>query len=397
MIGGKGKGAKKAAVATPAAAASGGGSSVIPPPPPPERQGESGTAGASSEESKFEKATAVAGKVAVAVEGTETALEYVVEKGTAMDLQTGAVEETEELSGVVVEAVTFVLGDGAKDVLAGVVDTVQDALPYAKAVIGVVKSIYERYNAIKAVKVELREFVNFIQTLETAVVAALKSSKIKAFLERLAVQLKEAGEIVACLTTKRNTKWSRFWNSKADRESLVEMRQRLRETMNDTQFTIAVETMSTVTALNDATVGGGGGGGGGGAAAAVEKADALRNQILAKVGHGADETAALQELFETGNEDLKTAVLERLGVQEGALKGELDELKMGQAEIKKGQAEIKTGVDKLLDTTVFMLVIVRLPVRTRSLLPSLMALSMMPTEDLLGCDLSIVSLASSLW
>lgn len=329
-----------------------------------------------SEESSLEKAKAAAGKVAVAVEGTEIALEYVVEKSTAMDLQTGAVEETEELSGVVVDAVTFVLGDGAKDVLAGVVDTVQDALPYAKAVIGVVKCIYERYSAIKAVKVELRDFVNFIQTLETAVVAALKSFQIEAFLKRLAVQLKEAGEIVACLTTKRNTKWSRFWNSKSDRDSLVEMRQCLRETMNDTQFTMAVETRA---ALDDATVGGGGGGGGGGAAAAVEKADALRKQILAKVGHVADETAALQELFKTGNEDLKTTVLGRLGVQEEALKGELDELKRCQAEIKK-------GVDKLLDNSVFMLVIVRLPVRTRSLLPILMALSMMPTEGLLGCD-----------
>ena len=97
--------------------------------------------------------------------------------------------------------------DAAKDVVVGAVEIVQDALPYAKAVIGAVKFIYERYSAMKAVKVELRDFVNFIRTLETAVVAALKSFRNKDFLESLANRLKEAAEIVNRLATERKTKW----------------------------------------------------------------------------------------------------------------------------------------------------------------------------------------------
>eukprot|EP00947_MAST-08B_sp_MAST-8B-sp1_P003741 g3741.t1 len=98
---------------------------------------------------------AAAGAASLIEEGVDTVVDNLQETGEAVDLGTGAIDETEELNETVTNVVNVVLGEEATAVLGDALEIVKEALPYAKAAVKAIKFIYERYSAMKAVKAEL--------------------------------------------------------------------------------------------------------------------------------------------------------------------------------------------------------------------------------------------------
>ena len=129
----------------------------------------------------------------------------------------------------------------------------------------------------------------------------------------LAEKLEDAKELVATCTG-RKTKWSRFWHSKGDRAALVEAQEGFRQTMNDAQFTMLVDSQKVAVAMRDALDGARSK-----ATADTAAEDALRERILASVGGVDDEVQALRAVMAEGNEGVKQAVLKGLQMQESEL------------------------------------------------------------------------------
>ena len=104
--------------------------------------------------------------------------------------------------------------------------------------------------------------------------------------------------------SQKRTGFMAWWNAKIDRETLIEIKGEIMETMKIAQFTMQIDTKEDIVKM-------------------LEKDDKLRNKFT-----GTSEEA-LKMLFDDSNSNLKNEILQHLNLKEDELKHEFNEIMKG--------------------------------------------------------------------
>ena len=206
------------------------------------------------------------------------------------------------------------------DVLDGI-DVIAEVFPFAKIFITTCKTIYDRCQEPERLRVEIQDFLSFLKIIERNIIKGLKNFQEKEPLKLINGELTKA--TTAIEDANKRTGFMAWWNSKNDREHLLEIREEIMRLMKIAQFTMQIDMKEDIVKM-------------------FAKDDALRMKLMNTSNNNGVETSSIENALQTilNDSTLKNEILNHLQLNEDDLKFELNEIKQGIQKIEQKQDEM---------------------------------------------------------
>ena len=206
------------------------------------------------------------------------------------------------------------------DVLDGI-DVIAEVIPFAKVFITTCKTIYDRCQEPERLRVEIEDFLSFLKIIERNIIKGLQNFQEIEPLKLINGELKKA--TMAIEDANKRSGFMAWWNSKNDREHLLEIREEIMRLMKIAQFTMQIDMKEDIVKM-------------------FAKDDALRMKLMNTSNNNGVETSSIENALQTilNDSTLKNEILDHLQLNEDDLKFELNEIKQDIQKIDRKQDEM---------------------------------------------------------
>eukprot|EP00943_MAST-04B_sp_MAST-4B-sp1_P000052 g52.t1 len=120
------------------------------------------------------------------------------------------------------------------DVLDGI-EVISEVIPFAQLFIKTCKNIYDRCQEPGRLRAEIQDFLDFVQLLEKSIIKGLKIFQETEPLRIINAALMKGIKTIDA--SQKRTGFMAWWNAKIDRETIIEIKGEIMETMKIAQFT----------------------------------------------------------------------------------------------------------------------------------------------------------------
>ena len=186
-------------------------------------------------------------------------------------------------------------------------------MPVAFIFVQTVKGIYDLVQQQDKLRVEILNFLDFLNTIESSVINGLKNFQTKEPILLINSKLEDALKIIELSQNRKG--FQAFFCAKVDRDRLKSIKASILETMEMAKFTMQVDIKADLLQI-------------------MKRDEALYEKLP---NNSTTANDALEAMLNAGNEDLKNEILSHLKMQEQDLLSELNALKEGQTKILTNQ------------------------------------------------------------
>ena len=163
------------------------------------------------------------------------------------------------------------------DVLDGI-DVIAEVIPFAKIFITTCKTIYDRCQEPERLRVEIEDFLSFLKIIERNIIKGLQNFQEIEPLKLINGELKKA--TMAIEDANKRSGFMAWWNSKNDREHLLEIREEIMRLMKIAQFTMQIDMKEDIVKM-------------------FAKDDALRMKLMKTSNNNGVETSSIENALQT--------------------------------------------------------------------------------------------------